>query len=286
MRNCNILKSILIILISAYAASLSAQNLFVARGAKTLPQKGILLWQSFYYYDFDKSYNKTTGEFSKINGDNSKFSSITMLGYGILNTLEIVTQIPFYRYEATKNGNTDTSDGLGDIVLQTRYMLYAGNEYLPAFNVSLMGRFPTGDEDEVPALGDGTYDFGIVTFVSKKIMRFSSHLKLAYVFNGENDEDVDIGDEFVYALKCDFTLIQQIRIALQFAGFLKDEDRDKNDDKIKYSDRERMTIIPMINFRPIKGLNIRPKVIFPIESQCKGGKLADRTYVIDIFYAF
>ncbi len=286
MKKLTILKILILIAIAVTGSSLYAQNLYVARGAKTLPQNGILLWHSFFYYDFDKSYNKVEDKFKDLKGDNSKFTSVSMLGYGILDNLEIVAQVPVYRFEATKNDDTDKSAGFGDIVLQTRYMAFKGNDYFPAVTISAFGRFPTGDEDETPALGDGTYDFGIITFISKKIADFSANFKAAYVFNGENDDDTNIGNEFVYALKCDYVLFKQLKIGLQFAGFLKGKDRDSHDDKIAYSDKDRMNIIPMINFRPIKGLNIRPKIIFPIESQCKGGKIADRTYAIDLFYSF
>ncbi|MCP4600431.1 MAG: hypothetical protein GY847_07855 [Proteobacteria bacterium] len=63
------------------------------RSAKTLPQSGILLWESIYFAGLVEKYDFEKEEFVELKGDNYKFTSYTMLGYGVLDNLELLVQI-------------------------------------------------------------------------------------------------------------------------------------------------------------------------------------------------
>lgn len=119
------------------------------RSAKTLPQGGMLIWDSLFYADLTEEYDWDKKDWIKLDGDYSKFTSVTMLGYGITDQLEILGHIPVHSWIVA--GKTTT--GVGDMSLQTRYLLNKGSGSWPLMNVYAFVRFPTGDDEKSPAVG-------------------------------------------------------------------------------------------------------------------------------------
>ncbi len=64
----------------------------------------------------------------------------------------------------------------------------------------------------------------------------------------------------------------------------KKEDADGN--KIENTRKNRLYVIPMVIWSPVKGLKIKPKLKVPIRSACKGGNLFDVQYILECWYCF
>ncbi|MCP4674725.1 MAG: transporter, partial [Deltaproteobacteria bacterium] len=224
---------ILTILLLFVTGEAVCQELLLMRSAKTLPEKGALVWESTFFTTFTHKYDFEKKRFTDLRGDNYKLTSFTMLGYGILNNLELLAQLPIHYNTSTKEGKTDTSLGVGDMSLQTRIMVCAGDKIWPAINFSAMLRFPSGDDKGNPRLGDGTIDYGFSTVVTKRAGFFIAHIKFGYIFNGRDSNNTKLGDQFLYMLKGDFILVdgnhtamKELTLMIGINGNLKAENTD------------------------------------------------------------
>lgn len=257
------------------------------RSAKTLSQGGVLIWDSLFYANLVEKYDWDKKDWIRLAGDNSKFSSVTMLGYGITDNLEFLAHIPVFSWTSTKSGDTNTETGIGDMSVQTRYFLNRGSKKWPLVNVSAFARFPTGDDETSPALGDGTTDFAVGTTVqTQKIGNFYGILKLGYVFNGETDNDIDLGDEFMYCLKANYQLTKDLKLSCNLRGTIAAKQEDADGNKIDDTQKKRLYVCPMVIWSPVKGLKIKPKLKIPLKSESEGGKLFDVQYVLECWYVF
>ena len=253
------------------------------RSAKTLTQGGILIWDSLFYADLTEKYDWNKKDWVDLSGDYSKFTSLTMFGYGITDQLEILGHIPIHRW--TSAGESTT--GIGDMSLQIRYLLNNNSKSWPFVNIYAFVRFPTGDDEESPAVGDGTTDFALGTNIqTQKIGKFSGLLKMGYVFNGKDDADIDLGDEFRYCLKANYHLKKSIILSCNLMGIKTYKKKDADGNKIENTRKNRLYVVPMVIWSPVKGLKIKPKLKVPIRSECKGGNLFDVQYILECYYCF
>ena len=270
------------------------QEMMLLRSANTLPQSKILVWESLFFAHFAKKFDFDKEAFVRLTGDNYSFTSYTMLGYAVLDNLELLVQLPIHTKVSTQPEEKSSSTGIGDISLQTRLMLHDGSDKCPAINIGVMARWPTGNHKKKPPLGDGTMDLGFSTVITKKFGFFAGHIKLGYIFQGSNHDGTDLGDKFLYLLKTDFTVIsgdypaiKDLTLMLGLNGYLKFEDMDQYGDSIENSRQLRpLNIVPMIRWTPLEGLFIRPKAVIPIEPVARGGKYFIAQYVLDIKYSF
>ncbi len=270
------------------------QELILLRSAKTLPQNGVLLWESLFFTPLMERYDSEREGFVDLKGNNYKFASYTMFGYGVLDYLELLIQLPVHRNVSTQEGETSSSAGIGDISLQTRLMLHDDSGKCPAINIGTMLRFPTGNERERPSLGDGTIDLGFSAVLTKKIGFFIGHIKLGYIFNGRNSGAIIFGDKLLYMLKGDFIvvsadrlLLKELSLMLGLSGNLLLDDIDLDGQDIDNSHQYRpLNIVPMIRWTPVQNFFMRPRVVIPIKPLVEGGKYFAAQYVLDVKYSF
>lgn len=285
---------VLIVIVAMLPPESRSQEVILLRSAKTLAQDEILTWESFYFAPLIAKYDFTKEKFVGLDGDNYKFTSYTMLGYGITNRVELLVQLPVYGNIATQEGKTSRSAGVGDISLQTRFMLNDGKEKCPAINVGIMARFPTGNILDKTSFGKGTIGLGISTIITKKIDFFIGHLKLGYIFNGTNSERINQGDKLLYMVKGDFIVLsgdypmmKELALMIGLSGSWAFEDINSADERLGNTRQYRpLNIVPMIRWTPMVGLFIRPKVIIPIKPLAQGGKYCAAQYVLDVKYSF
>jgi hypothetical protein len=287
---------LLFLYVSLVSYDATGQELILCRSAKTLPQKKVLIWESSFFADFKHKYDYDIKKYSELEGDNYKFTSYTMLGYGILDNLELLVQFPvYYRYkESAMDGERQHLTGFGDMSLQTRVMVYRGKGKLPSANVGFIVRFPSGDDKSTPPIGDGTTDLGFSSVVSWKINFFVGHFKLGYIFNGRNGSGANIGDSFLYMLKGDFILfrgnspaMKELALMVGVNANLKFKDTDFDGEHLANSYQYRpLNIVAMLRWTPVKGFFMRPRVIIPIEPLSSGGKLYVIQYILDLKYSF
>jgi hypothetical protein len=285
---------LLIAILSVIPAEALCQEVLLLRGANTLDQGEILLWESVFFAPLSEKYDFQKEDFVDLEGDNYKLTSYTMLGFGVLDNLELLIQVPVLKNVSTQEGETSSSAGIGDVSLQTRLMLADGSGRCPAINIGTMLRFPTGNWRDGPALGDGTIDLAFSTVITKKIGFFIGHVKLGYIFNGADSDTVNVGDKFLYMLKGDFVvlrgdypLMKELALMIGLCGDFNFEDIDANGEHVDNSRQYRpLNISPMIRWTPIKKFFIRPRVVIPIKPLASGGKIYTVQYVLDLKYSF
>ncbi len=283
-----------ILVLSVFSYDVLPQEMLLMRSAKTLPRKGLLLWESAFFADLTGKYDFEESRFVDSKGTNYKFTSYTMLGYGILDNAEFLVQLPVHHKASTKEDETNKSTGFGDMSLQTRLLAYEGNQIWPQVNFSAMLRFPTGNDKDNPPIGDSTLDLGLSTVITKKISIFTGHVKLGYIFNGRTLESVNLGDQFLYMLKGDFIIVKgnytwmkELTFMLGLNGNFRFEDTDTDGNHVDNSYQYRpLNIVPMIRWIPVKGLFMRPRVIIPIRPFARGGTICAIQYVLDLKYSF
>jgi len=78
---------------------------------------------------------------------------------------------------------TETNDGLGDIVLAGTYVFWELPDWLPLFELTAKVKFPTADEDK--GLGTGEYDFGFQVDASKTFGRVTPFASFGYRVLGD-----------------------------------------------------------------------------------------------------
>lgn len=282
------MKKVLAIILLA-TLPLSAQLLW--RGAKTMKKGSFIGMVGFYYKDLVKTYNWTDEEWQEISGSSYlEYGGDLMVGYGILDNLEFLVHVPVVMKDYDVQGTSSSSSGIGDVFPKVRFMAIKGGKEIPIFLTFLVAaRFPTGDKDASPPLGDGTIDIaGGFLLMTKKMSNFVFHLKGAYWYNGKTDSDVDLGDCMPFVGKIDYIINPKLNGFLNFSGKYQFAKKDSSGTEVPNSEIQRFEIIPGLVWKPIKGLSIRPKVKLPIPTPAlnKGGKLYTFMPGLDIWYVF
>ena len=126
-------------------------------------------------------------------GEKEKAYELRLEGeYGFTADWEIGIEIPY----AWKERNSDDANGVGDIVLDTKYQFWKrdlpGAQYKAA--AFLKAKLPTGDDDSRPRLGSGSTDVigGLVTgYESRRWYWFASGV---YRVNTEGEGGLEKGD--------------------------------------------------------------------------------------------
>ncbi len=284
--------TILLATILVVALSSPAQSQVHWRGAKTISQGQYIAMASWYLMDFTKSYDWGTEEWKDFpdGQEVTCWGFETMFGYGVTDRIEAHLHVPIlFKSSTSVDGVEKSASGIGDIYLKGRYALvpWTKNHY----GITLTGnlRFPTGDEEADIALGDGTTDLGLGGIFSSAWMNnFRGHAKLGYWFNGENDDEVNIGDELKMILNIDRNFSPKVMGFLTYIYYSQTKKEKApgpvlcvvvpNSQKIRHS-----ACLGVI-WKPKAGMFIRPKVIIPIGGE--GGSLYDFKPVVDFWYVF
>ncbi len=256
------------------------------RSAKTMPKGSYLVMASWYYTDFTKFYDWNVEEWKDLPSDSSRtyWGFNTMFGYAITDRLEAHVHVPITFKSAENDTIKRSSSGLGDIYLKSRYSVLPWAKDRHGLTLTGALRFPTGDEEASPALGDGTTDFAIgEIFTTAWMNNFRGHIKAGYWFNGKNDDEVNIGDEFKLILKLDRKLSPKV---MPFMTYIYYSQTKKETDAgiVANSQKIRHYFVLGGVYKPIEGMFIRPKVVMPIGGE--GGSLYAFKPLIDFWYIF
>ena len=258
--------------------SVSAQAQVLWCGAKTMKKGSIIAMAEWYLMDFTKSYYWDSEEFKDFASgkESTTWGFETMLGYAVTDRLEALLHVPIaFKSSTSPPAEEVTSSGIGDMYLKARYAVLPWTK--KSLGLTLLGslRFSTGDEEASPSLGDGTTDFCLgAIFSTKWKKQFRGHMKVCYWLNGENDDEVDIGDEMKIAVKLDRNLCPKMMPFLSYSYYKQ----------VKNSQKTRHCVCLGVDWKPKSGLLIRPKVTLPLGGE--GGSLFDYKPMIDILYVF
>lgn len=258
---CTILAILLI-------AGMSQASPLLWRGAKTMSSGKFIGMLGLSYTTICRGYNWTDEEWTDL-PDASKTDVIGahfMLGYAPMDKWEVMAHIPVM----SKSKDTLSSFGLQDAWIKTRYGLMGG-EGQPYLTGVLGLRFPTSSEDASPALDDRTIDIAGGFLFMYKMAPMVLHLKAGYWYNMKNDAEIDVGDIFEGIFKIDYIFTKQFKAFLNFNLMQTLAAKDSTGATIEHTDKTRLNIIPGVIFKPMPGLNLRPKFIYPLEMVNKGG---------------
>ena len=269
------------------AITTKANSQCLWRGAKTLPKGTFIILTSGYYTNFNKSYNFEDKKWVDFPDHNSMtFKGFqNMIGFALTDRIEVMIHIPIiFKYSQTA-GIYNSYSGIGDIFLKTRIgiLKWANNKH----GLTLTGavRFSTGDKYATPSLGDGSIDIALGSiFSSAWIGKWRAHLKANYWLNGKSDKNIDIGDDFKLIAKLDRKLSNRIIGFLGYIHYSLFKKKKINGEVIDNTQKNRHYIVAGCVYSLGKGLNIRPKIIIPLNG--KGGNLFAYKLCLDFWYTF
>lgn len=273
-----------IILVAVLSSPASAQILW--RGAKTMKQGSVIGMASWYMMDFTKSYNWTDEEWKEYPSGRSQtfWGFNTMFGYGVTDRLEVHLHLPIAFKSMEVAGVENSSSGIEDIFLKARYAVLPWAKDKHGLTMTGALRFGTGDDEASPALGDGTIDFALGAIFSTAWMNKSrGHLKANYWVNGENDKDVNIGDELKVIVKYDHKLSPKVMPFLTYIYYSQTK-KETAAGVVSNSQKIRHYMVLGGVWKPRKGISIRPKVMIPVGGE--GGSLFNFKPVLDFWYVF
>jgi hypothetical protein len=136
----------------------------------------------------------------------------------VLDPNTVGTLSPDQLHAHSENGGT--ADGIGDVVVRTKYNFVKDQQGLPDFSVVGQVTAPTGDKNNL--LGSGSTDVLGVAVISKQFGRLAPHLNLGYeVASGGFDRD-----NFRYAAGADMRVSPEVTLAVDVVG--RDESGGQN----------------------------------------------------------
>ncbi|MCP4722327.1 MAG: transporter [Desulfobacteraceae bacterium] len=205
--------------------------------------------------------------------------------YGLGRGWDVRLMLPYWQKEMTRvtmpggilTQNESSNDGLGDMVLMTRYRVLSQKQG-SLFNLALGGgvKLPTGDTDELDELsssngcygtgfqcGTGSWDpkFEIAFNKMIKNLRFDS--TFMYTLTTEGDHDYECGDKFQYNFGSSLAINRWLDLQLEYNGTWQDKSKS-NGAKVENSGGNRGYITPGVHLKFSRSPNIHFDVGMPI----------------------
>ncbi|MCK4352670.1 transporter [candidate division WOR-3 bacterium] len=232
----------------------------VGSSANTLPEGKFMFEAHIMYMNFTESYSNDWIRFA---GDSS-FNVVLLLPqfyYGIRDFLTVRLTIPI-TINNQNFGVKKKSQGLGDIVLDTKYNFYKE----PKISGFLGLRFPTGDKNAEISLGDGSTDMVGGVLITKRVAPIAYHIKLGYWLNGKGFDD-----KIFYNLTLEKPIFNKWAIVGELDGS-------------RQGDKYILQFCPGIQYKGITGLTLEASFEIPVTA--KGGFKYQYAPFIGLIYIF
>lgn len=209
----------ILLLASALIALVSSTAL---AGAWTLPKGRNWLKLGFMYQDTTERYFLDGERIPYFfDGRNRTRALFFEYGRGLTHRWEVKAQLPFFRISFDDIADDRTSNGLGDLRLESRF-----NLSLEPAVVTLGGtiKFPTGEfvnDAEIVPVGEGQYDFELFAEVGRSLWPVRGYLtgKIGYRFRTENAETgIDFGNELIWEAEVGYRPWTRVDTKLLFRG--------------------------------------------------------------------
>jgi hypothetical protein len=116
--------------------------------------------------------------------------------YGLREDLSLTMKMPLI---LDKKEASSASSGFGDLVLRGKYRFYKKDYFGAQDKASLIGgiKFPTGDEDEKPSLGTGSFGYLVGLTAGHESLKWYYFGTVRYWINTEGGLR-EKGDKFLY----------------------------------------------------------------------------------------
>lgn len=255
--------------------------------AEPLPKGGWDIELHYGYYDAGVIKNTAYWAYTQGNGHMDDIDEHTMKYISQVVTLETYHAFtdrltagfifPYLLREVKKQpyaGGTEVdSDGIGNIgVKACLNILNPRKDFLGA---SMAGAFvlPAGDRDADPLLGYGRYELCSGAVFTKLFNeKFKAHLTLSYTWMFENKDcehwgmysRIDPGDEFHYGLAGEYRIAPKINLVCELSGWAAPESRDRNGNKISYTDYNKIEFSPGVQYNLNQHLAVEAALKIPL----------------------
>jgi hypothetical protein len=202
----NLGRASLALLVLLLIAPSSPGSTIVGTSANTLPQGAFMADFWFTIRNFDRSYDENlygdgSGGWIDLPTDTriTASSFVPRIYYGVTDwfTMRAGIGVEDRYLDLAENGGVSTNTGLGDLVLDPKIQIYRGEGTQPRVSVLAGVRLPTGDTEGSPALSDGSTDYCLGAAVTQPMGRLTGHAMIIYWLNGENDDGVDVRDQWI-----------------------------------------------------------------------------------------
>ena len=133
--------------------------------------------------------------------------------------------VPFVDVDFESTVQDMSSFGIGDMRVFAKYLLYQRDRKKETFRIASKAgvKFPTGDENKMPALGSGSTDYFFSTVAGWIKDRSGIYLEGIYNLNTSHNQ-VDFGNSFAYNLAFGYRLLPAVYETYpspQLNGFLE-----------------------------------------------------------------
>ena len=140
---------------------------------------------------------------------------------GITDRWDVKAQLPFFNIAFDDIADERTSNGLGDLRIESRYNLVSDPLVL---TVGGAIKFPTGEfvnDAEIVPVGEGQYDFDVFVEVGRSLWPVRGYVtgKIGYRFRTKNQEiDIDFGDELIWRVEGGYQFAERIYSKIVLRG--------------------------------------------------------------------
>ena len=160
----------------------------------------------------DKQHFEVECGFEYVNTADNEYNWSTVLKCGLSENWDIGVEIPYQFIDITKGSDVN---GIGDIVLSSKYRFLDETQKAPALSLSFAIKTDTGNEDK--GLGSGDLDYTITAILSKELDKIIGHLNLGCQYvgapEGQSDDDV-----FSYALALEYPVNDRLNFVGEVSG--------------------------------------------------------------------
>lgn len=161
--------------------------------------------------------------------------------YGLTEDLELSVEIPYLIHNPDVG---DSEEGIGDVNLVVKYLLYEESDESLAFTVKGVVKLDNGDEDK--GLGSGDKDYSLFAVASKTIGDITLHGMFGYTWVGDK-KDENLRNITLYGAALDYALTEPFHLLAEINGNrhpdrMEDEDPRNALAGISYKVSDKLTL--------------------------------------------
>ena len=160
----------------------------------------------------DKGHFEMEMGFEFLEDTDKEYTTSTVLKYGILDSLDVGTEIPYHYIEV--HDQEDVHD-LGDITFCAKYRLLEQDQALPAVSFVAEVKTTSGEEDK--GLGNSMIDYGLTLVATREFDNGAVHLNLGYGYAGI-PEIQKYDRAFSYGLAGELSVTENLNLVAECLG--------------------------------------------------------------------
>lgn len=177
------------------------------------------------------------------------------LMYGVTDWVTAQIAIPYMKKDMRAGKMDNSSSGIGDMMLMSKWRLVQSVQGRPAVALNLGVKFPTGDDEVNPSLGTGGYGMIAGGLISKSISKTSLYGNLIYQITFENSATkVNPGDITTINVAATYRAVEMLLLSFEVNSEIVG--KDKKDSKVLADNGATVYLTPGMKFNPIRPLII------------------------------